>query len=350
MPDWLDRYIAPDERILWRGKPAWHFPWTQLDGFAVTGPLIMMLFIWCASLMPAEEYSVVIAAAVWGVVAAICLVPLWLMFSAFVYRPWLIRHTEYIVTDRRVLRRRGRIVDGMVSLSMPEPKPERCKNGRGTIRFTHQDMEIAPEQQLRATPNSRSHFSLDHIDNSEEVCRLIRAQREAAVPMPLPCVREMSLLPVEREERVLWQGRPKLRLRDALPAPYFFIGAMLTVTALMFRLVLRDHPDILPQPVPFLVDAFFLQIGTFLLIERTVRMLWRCHHAACVITDRRVMCKWGRKTSAFPLSAVPGTFLAEDNGHLGTLVVSLGTEAILLRGLTEAPQVLDILSSAIRSA
>lgn len=349
-PDWPEHYIARDERILWTGKPAWHFPWAQLDGLAVAGPLIMLLFIWCAAQMPAEEFHFAIVIAVWGVVAAICLVPLWLMFSAFVYRPWLIRHTEYIVTDRRVLRRRGRIVDGMAFLSMPEPKLERCKSGRGTIRFAHQDLEIAPEQQLRATPNSRSHFSLDHIDNAEKVCLLIRAQREAALPMLLPQVREMSLLPVEREERVLWQGRAKLRLRDALPVPYFFIGAMLTVTALMFRLVLHYHPGSIPQPVPFLVENFYLQIGAFLLIERTVRMLWRCRHAAYLITDRRVICKWGRKTSSLPLSAVPGTFLAEDNGRLGTLIITLGREAILLRGLTEAPQVLDILTSAIRSA
>lgn len=347
---WYERYLARGERILWTGTPARHFPLTQLDGLAIAGPLIMLLFIWCAAQMPAEEYHFAIVAAVWGVVAAICLVPLWLMFSAFVYRPWLIRHTEYVVTDRRILRRRGRMVDSMAFLSMPEPKLERCAKGRGTIRFAHQDVEVAPEQQLRATPNSRSHFSLDHIENAEAVCCLIRAQRDAAVPMQLPHVRDMSLLPVEREERVLWQGRPKLRLRDALPAPYFFIGAMLTVTALMFRLVLHYHPDSIPQPVPFLVEAFYLQIGTFLLIERTVRMLWRCRHAACLITDRRVICKWGRKTSALPLTAVPGTFLAEDDGRLGTLVITLGREAILLRGLTEAPRVLDILTSAIRSA
>lgn len=348
-PGWHLPYMTSDEHVIWTGTPARHFSLTQLDGLAVAGPLIMLLFIWCAAQMPVEEYHFAIVAAVWGVVAAISVVPLWLMFSAFVYRPWLIRHTEYVVTNRRILRRRGRIVDGMAFLSMPEPKLEMCAKGRGTIRFAHQDMEIAPEQQLRATPNSRSHFSLDHIENAEEICRLIRTQREAAVPMPLPHVREMSLLPVEREERVLWQGSPKPRLRDALPEPYFFIGVMLTVTALMFRLVLHYHPDSIPQPVPFLVEFFYLQIGTFLLIERTVRMLWRCRHAAYVITDKRVICQWGRKTSAFMLFAVPGVFLAEDNGRLGTLVITLGREAILLRGLTEASRVLDILTSAIHS-
>lgn len=345
---WYERYFARGERILWTGAPARHYPWTQLDGLAAAGPFIVLWMAWCAAQMPVEEYHMAVVAAVWGVVAAICLVPLWLMFSAFVYRPWLIRHTEYVVTDRRILRRRGRMVDSLAYLSMPEPKIERYGSGRGTIRFADSGLEIAPEHQLRATRDSRSHFRLDRIEGAEDVYRLIRAQREGAQTAPLPHVREMSLLPVEREERVLWQGRPKLRLRDALPVPYFFIGAMLTVLALMFRVVLHYHPGSIPQPVPFLVEAFYLQIGTFLLIERTVRMAWRCRHAAYVLTDRRILCKWGRETSAFPLPSVPGVFLAEDDGRLGTLVITLGSKAIFLRGLAEAPQVQDILTSAIR--
>lgn len=348
---WFDACLAPGETVQWTGRPAMHFPHAHTDGVAALSVLALFVMVWGLTKMPLADYPPAVVTLTFMVVMAVIPAAAWLAGSAFLRRPWLIRHTEYVVTDRRILRRRGRTVDSMCFLSMPEPRLERHENGRGSIRFASACTPVGPENTLRATEQSRLHFRLDHIEDADRVITLIR-QLRAQQPTPSlpPETLAMTLLPVERDEHVLWQGKPRLRFCDVLPANYLVAGLVLTILALLSREIAQLNAD--AGKTLWFLPELFLQVGTFLLIERTIRMAWRCAHAAFIVTDRRVLYKWGRETGSFPLSACPNVFLAEDRGHVGTVVLSteLGgtTRSLLLCGLTDAIRVQDVIAAAIR--
>lgn len=348
---WTERFLAADERILWQGSPAFRFSLAPLDGLTLCGPFIITLMIFCAIQMPVTQYAPAVVAAVWGVVMTISIALLWLLLSALIYRPWLLRHTAYVVTDRRILRRRGRSVDGLTFLAMPEPRLERHPDGLHTILFYSGQPPIPPEFQQQATENSPLQFRLDHLADAQALLAMLRRQRDAARPHPLPQVLQTPLLPVERDERVLWQGQAHFRISDVLPLRYLIIGAMLTILPLLCRFLMRHHPHGIPEALRLMAE-FYLQIGTFLLFERSIRMVWRIRHSAFVVTDQRVLMRWGRKTQDIRLAAVPGVFLAQDDGQLGTVIVSLrgrqSAQTLMLRGLPDAARVQLLITSAIR--
>lgn len=346
---WYTPYLLPGEVIRWQGRPAMHFPHSMIDGVAALALFGMVLLHLCLTQMEGDEPPEAIVLTI-GVMALVDLGALYLGGSTFLLRPWLIRHTEYAVTDRRILRRRGGTVDSMLLAGMPEPRLERHEDGRATIRFAPEIPPFPPEHTRRATADSRLHFHLDHIDDADEVLALLRSLRDSqeAPALPAPDL-SYSLLPVDRDENVLWQGRPKMRLTDVLPPVIVMAGVLWTGLAVWTRCALQATGHLEQW---WLLPEAMLQVGTFLLIERGIRMAWRCAHGAYVVTDRRVICQWGKKTDSMPLANCPNVFLAEDRRGLGTLVITSGlgktTCSMLLRGMENAVRRQELIVGAIR--
>lgn len=346
---WYEPYLLPGETVRWKDSPAMHFPHSMIDGVAALALFGMVLLHLCLTQMEGDEPPKAIVLII-GAMVLVDLAALWLGGNAFLLRPWLIRHTEYAVTDQRILRRRGSTVDGILLAGMPEPRLERHADGRGTIRFAPDIPPFPPEHTRRATADSRLHFHLDHIDNADRVIALLRSLRDSqkAPALPAPDL-SPSLLPVDRNENVLWQGRPKMRLTDVLPPGIMMAGVLWTGLAGLTRCALQATGWLEQW---WLLPEAMLQLGSFLLIERGLRMAWHCAHGAYVVTDRRVLCKWGRKTDSMPLANCPNVFLAEDRRGLGTLVVTSGlgktTCCMLLRGMESAARVQELIVHAVR--
>ena len=125
--------MAPDEHILWHGKPE---PGTVLSSQDVF--MIPFSLLWCGF---AVFWTVGAAKAggtfgLFGV--PFLLMGLYMVFGRLVHAAYLRKNSYYVITNKRIYRQRGKKIDFLSSASMPPYQTIVHKNGCGTVYF--QDM------------------------------------------------------------------------------------------------------------------------------------------------------------------------------------------------------------------
>ncbi len=134
---WVRSWLSSGERVLWRGRPE-HYPLFERRDLL----LIPFSILW-GGFAVFWEAEVILSEApllfpLWGI-PFVC-IGLYMMIGRFFHRSWLLRHSDYVITDRRILRRVGKKVDMLLASSLPPMQVERKEDGSGTIRFQGQEM------------------------------------------------------------------------------------------------------------------------------------------------------------------------------------------------------------------
>ena len=125
-------YIVPGECILWKGKPGKGHLLTPQDAF-----MIPFSILWCGFAV-FWEVSVIAGGApfffgIWGI--PFILVGLYMVFGRFLHTAYLRKHTAYVITNKKIIRKRGKRVDMLGAGNMPATHITPYADGSGNIRF-----------------------------------------------------------------------------------------------------------------------------------------------------------------------------------------------------------------------
>jgi hypothetical protein len=129
------RWLAPDERLLWEGKP-------DVRAYSMRGAWYLIPFsVMWAGFALFWEYNVITGNApfffsLWGI--PFVLLGLYLVFGRIWVARREARNTSYAITDRRVLIASGAFRPSFTALelrTLPGAQLDEDRNGRGSITF-----------------------------------------------------------------------------------------------------------------------------------------------------------------------------------------------------------------------
>ena len=170
--DFAKPFISENEEVLWRGKPA--------KGLFITwNDVYMLLFgcLWCGLVVKAmvdalgnerEIFQIVMLASM------LCL-GFGVSVGRVIYSKLIARQTAYVITSKKIIRKRGSKIDTLENDNRPEMRVVVRKNGIGSIRFGY-----AVSRRGRyggVTINSSSSnpgvFSIDNITDVAKVQEIL---------------------------------------------------------------------------------------------------------------------------------------------------------------------------------
>lgn len=162
----VNPYITSGEHILWRGKPGEGNLITSQDIF-----LIPFSIFWCGF---AIFWTVMASQA--GVFALfgipfVC-VGLYLVFGRFLWTSYIRKRTLYVITDRKIVRKRGNRID-MQDLSNAPIHVTVHKNGYGTIRIGGTDHYYYNRRSYNSLDHSGSAFLLENVPDVARVQQIL---------------------------------------------------------------------------------------------------------------------------------------------------------------------------------
>jgi hypothetical protein len=176
LPDSIESYIQPGERVLWRGRPVEGLRLRPSDAFLIPFSMLWGGFAiaWeCMALFAAPKgTAIAYLFPVWGI--PFVLVGLYMIVGRFFDDAWLRSKTDYVVTDRRILILTGRWTRRLVSLDLRNLPPMTLtsrSNGLGSIAFGVQPYGFGRRPGFPQPP------TLDLIADARSVQALIEGAR-----------------------------------------------------------------------------------------------------------------------------------------------------------------------------
>lgn len=162
-------YIVGGEYILWKGKPQ--------KGNIITGRdayLIPFSILWCG-LVLFWEFSAITSGApglmgLFGI-PFVC-VGLYMVFGRFLHVNYLRKRTAYVITNKKIIRLRGKKIDMLDGKHLPPVHVEAYKNGNGTIRF-ESAAYLRNGRSYQGDPWGTSQFALENVENVVQVQQAI---------------------------------------------------------------------------------------------------------------------------------------------------------------------------------
>lgn len=325
--NWYQAYMTDGERVMWEseaGRGGLSLRW--MDTLRVIATLgfgswgVMMLCLVLRDKVPdAIGIFMIVVIGLW----------LGMMLYQFV-GPWWRRQrglhqASYVITDRRILRCRAGVVDGLLLSQLPEPVIREEADGHGTICFWPEAANNQERGSCRANLGNLAGFELRRITHVREVCELLHDLQ--AKPVPMKTCHEAPFVPLEKGERLLWQGRPDARQcwqsanRENLLGSLWAISLaggfdVMTITLMGWR------ADLWPV---HLFCLFGVLVGAamglipFLLSYRKICL------RAYVLTDSRVLLRDGRYTSEKRLDRGESPLIYLAQGREGTATLMLAT-------------------------
>lgn len=163
-------YIAPVERILWKGKPA-------KGNLFSAGDLFMIPFsiLWCGFAVFWEVSAIRGGAPFFFYLfgAIFVCAGLYFVFGRFLWVAYLRKHTAYVITNKKIIRKRGKRIDMLSAATMPHANTIIHKNGCGTIRFSA--MNSYYKGSFSATGMDMNTFTLENVPDVLRVQQAIDA-------------------------------------------------------------------------------------------------------------------------------------------------------------------------------
>jgi hypothetical protein len=133
--DFVNACLTPGEYVLHRCKPGKGRLFTSQDVF-----MIPFSILWCGFAFFWE-----ITAIRSGAPFFFCLfglpfvcVGLYMVFGRYIWTAYIRKHTAYVITNRRIIRRRGNRMDIQDGATMPAMHITQFPDGNGTITFGEQ--------------------------------------------------------------------------------------------------------------------------------------------------------------------------------------------------------------------
>lgn len=181
--EWYEPYLQRGEAVCWAGKPGLRPFWTNENAPIVLMAPLCSLFL---GAIGAALYHMLThglqrqPAAMLGTFALALPLIVYLIYIGFVqwFSSWvLLRRTEYVITDKRILRRRGRRIDALDTLRLPDVTLRPEKDGHGSLLFGRHPMEMVTGYGRNAPEfvgMRREPFALWHVPQAREVLSLLR--------------------------------------------------------------------------------------------------------------------------------------------------------------------------------
>lgn len=370
--EWYESYLQPDEEIRWQGCPDKHELGAGAE-VAKGAPMLLMLGWGGYILYMVLSDSNADHPLAWGFCG---LVVVWMLIAFFIGfgKPLLamhrLRRVEYVITSRRILRKMGRAVDALDSRSMPSPYLRKGAMHYGTITFGAGSADRDARYTRHPSLALAASFELRAIPEAAKVLQIIAGMEKNAPPVkPLS---DQPLIPLEKDERVLWQGRPG---RYSLPMTFTMnlnsdkllggVWATLLPAALLAALLwLRVPAEVYLIATPFWCVMIY---GLHCLGLFSLRIHRQMDDEEYVITDRRVLRRIKRKITEHTVTREDTIFLAQGREGCGTVVIGNVKEAhrkaarsrnyslanaqgFQLRAIPDPARAMDALSALIPSA
>lgn len=336
--EWYAPYMQPDETVLWQGKPDKHeaLAWGEL---AKGAPMLLMLawggymlyLIFFSDGKPPEIDPTLL---VFG-----GLVVLWMGFAAYIgfigpLRHLLqVRNAEYVITSRRILRKIGKVVDGLDGALLP---PRHLKRGAlhyGDIEFGYWPVSGPSRISRKPSLAVAASFRLMAIPHVEDVMRLLHGMDASRPIKPLS---DKTDFPLEAGEQLLWQGRPEktgfpLTFSMHLNVDDLFGGLWCTLlggiaTGILILGMVSEWPDIPLVLLPvLLIFAGVFVYGLYRLGLGSIRIHRRSNREEYAITTRRVIRRTGSKVESHDLAQDNVLCLCQGRDGCGTIVMGNAT-------------------------
>ena len=173
---WVRPYLGPGESILWQGRPQRFTPFTPYDAY-----LIPFSLLWCGGVFRGS----------WGMIKdgftpfmlffiPFFLAGIYLLFGRFIYRWYLLKHTTYVITTQKILRRRNKKVEMLQGYSMPPVQVKEHRDGLKSILFG-QSSFFQTSGVNRRSSFGEPGFALERLSDGERALRAINSIRSSNI-------------------------------------------------------------------------------------------------------------------------------------------------------------------------
>ena len=105
---------------------------------------------------------------------------IYLLFGRLVYRWYLLKHTSYVITTQKILRRRGKKVDLLQGYSMPPMQVKEHRDGLKSILFG-QSSFFQTSGVNRRSSFGEPGFALELLSDGERALRAINSIRSSYI-------------------------------------------------------------------------------------------------------------------------------------------------------------------------
>lgn len=321
MTDRLTRCLQPGERVLWQGKPGIFPFWTNENA-----PVILMLplatAVWGAMVFAlhgilSADVSVpppVLAALLIGM-TPLALWMGWIGLGQWL-APWLqLRRTAYLITDKRILRQRGRQVDALDVLHLPEITLRPEKDGHGSLLFGQHPMEMRTSYHRGPSEYHmfrKEPFALWHIPEAKQALTLLQtlpAQARAAAPTA-----------PDDPGRILWQGKPG-RVPLACQVQWAYLPPLLTAGAFLTALLALGlsggpvWPLVIAALAAMALPLYFC-VGQYFLLHRRLRK------TEYTLTGTHILRQCGHHAEERRIGDLPALYMTIRPDGSGSLILS----------------------------
>ena len=162
---WYRSWLNYGEQVLWQGKPEKFSLLEKQDWF-----MIPFSIMWCGFAV-FWEATVIMANAplmfkIWGI-PFVCL-GLYLVAGRFIHKRHVLRNTDYVITNRKIIRRAVGKIDFLERTSLPAMQVESRDDGSGTIRF-----QVVGRRGFSGFSTDTAGFSLVGLRNVRQVFDVI---------------------------------------------------------------------------------------------------------------------------------------------------------------------------------
>lgn len=151
--NFYNRYMLEDEYILWQGSPAKGNIFTKRDLIMVPFSIMWLSFavFWELSAIKTTHSPFLM---LWGL--PFILVGLYMLFGRFIQTAYLRNKTFYVITNKKIIIKRGSRISLHDGRDLPPMDIEIHKNGNGTIFFIE-------EVYTRSNRRHRTYFMLENL-------------------------------------------------------------------------------------------------------------------------------------------------------------------------------------------
>lgn len=168
-------YITGDEFVLWKGKPEKGRIFTSHDFLMIPFSIVWFGFaiFWETGVLSSGAYLF----GLFGI--PFIIIGLYLTVGRFIHASYLRKRTFYVITNKKIIRLRGKKIDMLDGKAMPSMRIEIHKNGNGTIKFSdiayrksgfaYRDFDLDPWR------NGYGMFTIENIPNVAQVQKIIES-------------------------------------------------------------------------------------------------------------------------------------------------------------------------------
>lgn len=293
----MERDSLFNEPVIWTGRPK----------AVVTPPLYIAASVVCAVTSAiATASAIVVATALHARPTQLLLFAAWMASLSVAARAlprWWRAELEYVLTDRHIVMRRGRLRRSI----------ERRSISYARIHWLPRHPGVGDLELVRAVPTGalrrRLSITLPGLVAPDRVWAILRGVRPSA---PAGDGHRLLAQRLDEGERVLWSGHPDAGWRRWLPRGWrgigsialglvlFGVGAMTASQSVrILRLMVRA--GVHPESLTFMSQVAALSLTIVLLMAAggaviygsVVRPARLDHHTRYLITDRRVLIQRG---------------------------------------------------------